>query len=445
MEALKEGLRKLMQKTGTKPGDLVIATAVLLLTLHILVLTLSVRYTSRTRDPLPEAAVSVTEETGASEQADQPGETDAAAEEETTEAETEAISGDPVVEQALADMTLEEKIYQLFIVSPESLVDNAADCVTLSGDMTKAALESKPVGGIIYFAQNLQSRQQTTDMIANAQHYAKSSHKIGLWIAVDEEGGKVARVADTLGTTAYDPMAVYGKQGDTNKVREMGADIASDISEYGFNLDFAPVADVNLSSGNELGDRIFSDDPAVVSKMTAAMVEGLQESGKVSATLKHFPGLGAEDGNTHYDKTARIDRTKEQLEAEEFTAFKGGIEAGADFVMVGHQIMSCAGDDLPSDLSRVAVTDWLRGDLGFEGIVVTDSQSMNTISGTYSSGEAAKKSIQAGVDIVLIPKDLNAAYQAVYDAVESGEIPESRIDESVRRILTVKARRGLIG
>ena len=447
MKGLKSGLRRLMQRTGAKPGDLVIMAAVLLLTLYILVLTLSVRYISPTREPLQTAETPA--ETGAAPETPQgetaAAETEPAAAEETTEAETEAVSGDPVVEQALADMTLEEKIYQLFIVSPESLVDNAASCVTESGNMTKAALESKPVGGIIYFSQNLQSRQQTMDMIANAQHYAKSAHKLGLWIAVDEEGGKVARVADKLGTTAYEPMAVYGKQGDTGKVREMGADIASDIAEYGFNLDFAPVADVNLNSGNELGDRIFSDDPTVVSKMTAAMVEGLQESGKVSATLKHFPGLGAEGGNTHYDATAYIDRTKEQLVKDEFTAFRGGIEAGADFVMVGHQIMTCAGDDLPSDLSKVVVTDWLRGDLGYEGIIVTDSQSMNTVSGTYSSGDAAKKSILAGVDIVLIPKDLNAAYQGVYDAVESGEIPESRIDESVRRILTAKARHGLIG
>ena len=114
-------------------------------------------------------------------------------------------------------------------------------------------------------------------------------------------------------------------------------------------------------------------------------------------------------------------------------------------MMVGHQIMSCAGDDLPSDLSAVAVNEWLRGDLGFQGIVVTDSQSMNTISGTYSAGEAAKKSIMAGVDIVLIPKDLDDAYQAVYDAVKGGEIPESRIDESLRRILSAKAKHGLIG
>ncbi len=448
MKERKGGLAKLMQRTGTKPGDLVIAATAAILTVYILVLTLSVKYISPTQEPMSAPGMTAETDTAPAELQDPSAEPEtetAAAAEETTEAATEAVSGDPAVEQALPDMTLEEKIYQLFIVSPESLVDNAVSCVTESGDMTKTALASKPVGGIIYFAQNLENRQQTTDMIANAQHYAKDSHGIGLFIAVDEEGGQVARVADSLGTTAYSPMATYGKQGDTAQVREIGADIASDIAEYGFNLDFAPVADVNLNSGNELGSRIFSDDPEVVSEMTAAMVEGLQESGKVSATLKHFPGLGAESGNTHYDATARIDRTKEQLMQDEFTAFRGGIEAGADFVMVGHQIMSCAGDDLPSDLSGVVVNDWLRGELGFEGIVVTDSHTMNTISGTYSAGTAARMSIQAGVDIVLIPKDLQAAYQAVYDAVESGEIPESRIDESVRRILTVKARHGLIG
>ncbi|MCR4645528.1 MAG: glycoside hydrolase family 3 protein [Oscillospiraceae bacterium] len=449
MGSLKEKLAGLMRRTGMKTGDLVIMAAVLLLTVYVLVLTLSVRYVSRSIDPLPGTAAAVPADQGsviAEQPSEEVTETETAAAEETMEATEETVaSGDPAVEKVLADMTLEEKIYQLFIVSPEGLVGNAVDCVTESGNMTKAALQSKPVGGIIYFSRNLQSRQQTTDMITNAQYYAKDSHGIGLWIAVDEEGGKVARVADTLGTTSYSPMATYGKEGDTAKVREIGADIASDIAEYGFNLDFAPVADVDLNSGNELGDRIFSDDPEVVSKMCAAMVGGLQESGQVSATLKHFPGLGAEGGNTHYDTTARIDRTKEQLEAEEFAAFKGGIEAGADFVMVGHQIMSCAGDDLPSDLSPVVVDGWLRQDLGYQGIVVTDSQSMNTVSKTYSAGEAAKKSILAGVDIVLIPTDLEAAYQAVYDAVKSGEIPESRIDESLRRILSAKAKHGLIG
>ena len=162
MKGLKSGLRRLMQRTGAKPGDLVIMAAVLLLTLYILVLTLSVRYISPTREPLQTAETPA--ETGAAPETPQgetaAAETEPAAAEETTEAETEAVSGDPVVEQALADMTLEEKIYQLFIVSPESLVDNAASCVTESGNMTKAALESKPVGGIIYFSQNLQSRQR---------------------------------------------------------------------------------------------------------------------------------------------------------------------------------------------------------------------------------------------------------------------------------------------
>lgn len=348
------------------------------------------------------------------------------------------------VDQRLAEMTLQEKIYQLFIVTPEGLIDNVESCVTASGSKTKTALQERPVGGIIYFAQNLKSGNQTKAMIENAQTYAKDSHKTGLFIAVDEEGGRVARVAKTLGTTEYDPMATYGAKGDTAAVREIGRDIAADIAQFGFNLDFAPVADVNINSGNELGDRIFSSDPAVVAAMSAAMVEGLQESGAVSATLKHFPGLGAEDGNTHYDKVCLITRSFDQLKEAEFVAFRGGIDAGADFVMVGHHTVSCAGDGLPSDLSGVVITDWLRGELGYNGLVLTDAQNMKTITLNYTPGEAAKMSIMAGADIVLMPTDTDAAFEEIYKAVRSGEIPESRIDQSVRRILKVKEKHGLL-
>lgn len=358
--------------------------------------------------------------------------------------ETSENEGGSSVEDVLNSMTLEEKIYQMFIVDPETLVDHAVGCVVSSGDTTKAALVEKPVGGIIYFAQNLESRDQTRSMIENAQIYAKESHGVGLWIAVDEEGGNVARVASKLGTTSYESMQYYGTRGDIDEISNVGVGIANDISQFGFNLDFAPVADVNLNSGNELGSRIFSSDVQVVSEMVGAMVRGLQSSGDVSATLKHFPGLGAESGNTHYDTRAIIDRTYEELRQDEFTAFQGGIDAGADFVMVGHQTMPAAGDNLPSDLSEVVVTDWLRGELGFQGIVVTDSQQMNTITNNYNSADAAVMSIQAGVDIVLMPSNLTSAYQGVYQAVQDGRISEERINESVRRILTEKAAHGLL-
>lgn len=350
-----------------------------------------------------------------------------------------------LVEQVMQEMSLEEKIYQMFIVTPEALVDNAVNTVIQTGNMTKQALEDKPVGGIIYFSKNLENETQTSNMIFDAQTCTQNAnHNIGLWIAVDEEGGTVARVADSLGTTAYEDMAVYGDRNDKEEVFMMGSGIADDISKFGFNLDFAPVADVYIDPNNELQDRIFSDDPAIVSDMVTAMVQGLQNSGKVSATLKHFPGLGAEDGNTHEDASAYIERTYEELDTVDFVPFRGGIEAGADFVMVGHQTMSCAEDDMPSDLSKTVITDWLRGNLQFNGIVITDAQNMNTITETYSSGEAALLAFQAGADIVLMPDDLNEAFQSVYDAVENGELSEERINESVRRILTAKAKHHLL-
>ncbi|WP_295218029.1 glycoside hydrolase family 3 protein [Ruminococcus sp.] len=348
------------------------------------------------------------------------------------------------IEQIINDMTLEEKIYQLFIVDPETLVDNQVSCVVSSGKATQNALQEKPVGGIIYFAQNLEDADQTSQMISNVQEYAQSNHGIGLWIAVDEEGGDVARVSSRLNTTQYNSMEYYGARGDTDEVYNVGTGIAADISQFGFNLDFAPVADVNLNSGNELGNRIFSSDPQVVADMIGAVVRGLQGNGNVSATLKHFPGLGAENGNTHYDSQAVIDRTYDQLQNQEFLPFQSGIDAGVDFVMVGHQTMTAAGDNLPSDLSSVVITDWLRNELGFNGIVITDSQKMNTITNNYSSGQAAVKSILAGADIILMPKNLNAAFDGVYQAVQNGQISEERIDESLYRILNKKESHGLL-
>lgn len=349
-----------------------------------------------------------------------------------------------LVEQTLQNMSLEQKIYQMFIVTPEGLVDNAVDCATQSGSMTQEALLEKPVGGIIYFSQNIEDELQVTQMISNAQQYMQDANQVGLWIAVDEEGGSVARVADSLGTTVFSDMAVYGEKGDTQEIFQVGQNIAKDISQFGFNLDFAPVADVNINSLNELQERIFSDNAITVSEMVSSITQGLQSSGKVSATLKHFPGLGAESGNTHNDSFVFIDRSYEELQKTEFLPFASGIEAGADFVMVGHQIVSGAEDKLPSDLSFVVVTEWLRDGLGFDGVVITDAQNMNTISDNYSSGEAAVLSISAGVDIVLMPTDLNEAFESVYQAVKNGKISEERIEQSVRRILTAKAKHNLL-
>lgn len=341
----------------------------------------------------------------------------------------------------LTEMTLAEKVYQMFIVTPESLTGESP--VTLAGEITRNALESQPVGGLIYFADNLVSVEQTSLMIANSQSYMADSCGIGLYIAVDEEGGKVARAAKNLGTTEFSPMAEYGADNDRAQAYEIGQTIGKDLKAIGFNLDFAPVADVNLCSGNELGDRIFSDNPEVVANMVSGVVEGLQNAG-VSATLKHFPGLGAEDGNAHDDAAVIIRRSLEELRTAEFVPFRSGIESGADFVMVGHQVMTGIGDTLPADLSHHVATELLREELGFTGIAVTDSHMMNTITAMRTPAEAAVLSVQAGMDIILMPDDLTQAAEGVIDAVESGVITEERIDESVTRILAHKEKMGLL-
>ncbi|MDE7228980.1 MAG: glycoside hydrolase family 3 protein [Oscillospiraceae bacterium] len=333
-------------------------------------------------------------------------------------------------------MTLKERVYQLFFVMPEQITGSKSAVVT------PLDLSQKPVGGIICMGDNLVSVFQTKNMLSKTQQNAMESG-IGVFFAVDEEGGRVARCALKLGTAAFEGMAVYGERNDAEEAFNIGKTIGADIASLGFNVDFAPVADVDLSPTNELGDRIFSSDPEVVANMVSNVVSGLRSSG-VCATLKHFPGLGAEDGNTHTATSIIIDRTLEQLRSEEFVPFRSGILAGAEFVMVGHQQVTAFGDGLPADLSYKAVTEMLRGELGFDGIAITDAHRMNTISGVYNSGTAAVMSINAGIDMILSPMDLDAAVEGVYNAVLSGKISEERINESVTRILELKQRMGLL-
>lgn len=361
---------------------------------------------------------------------------------EPTTATEEEVKISPRVQRKLKKMDIHEKVCQMFMAVPEKTT-YYYDTLTYVDDWYKKCYEEYPIGGYIYFDANIVWEQQLCDLLSDSQEMAAEyNNGIGLFQAVDEEGGSVTRVQKMLWKTPVENMSYYGKLNDYNTTYEAGRTIGTYLNACGFNVNFAPVADVNISETNELGSRIFSSDPLVVSDMCTAIIKGLK-SQKVASTLKHFPGLGAGTGNTHYE-TVEIDRSLEELEITEFPAFKGGIDAGADFVMVGHQIVKAAGDKLPADLSSVVVTDWLREKLGFEGIVITDSQAMGAIANNYTSGEAAIKSIEAGVDIILMPNDLRAAVDDVEAAVKSGKLSEERIDESVIRILEKKNEMGLL-
>ena len=374
-------------------------------------------------------------------------------EEPTTEPVTEATEPtEPpapektVPEKVLERMSLHDKVCQMFITTPEQL--SGYDIVTLYDDIVADSIANYNIGGLIMFSENLETTEQTSQMISAIQECSLANSGIGMFMSVDEEGGTVARVADTLGTTAFEDMAVYGEQNDTHVSYEIGYQIGTDLKALGFNLDFAPVADVNTvdeSTGyySELGDRIFSSDPQIVADMASNVAVGLKDAG-VCATMKHFPGLGASVGDTHTDTNVTINRSVEDLKSTEFVPFRAGIEAGVDFIMVGHQVISGVGDWLPSDLSYTVVTELLRNELGFEGVIITDSQMMSTISEVYTSAEAAIMAINAGVDVILMPYDLISTIEAVCQAVENGEISSARIDESVLRILNKKYELGLI-
>lgn len=344
-----------------------------------------------------------------------------------------AGSGDKY-DDMIAQMSLHDKVCQMFIVTPESLT--GFDNVTASGETTKRCLEQYPVGGLIYFSANLESIEQTKEMLADCKKIQQDIGCIPLFYAIDEEGGNVARCADSLGTTAFEPMYTYREQG-IETARSNAKTIASDIAALGFNLDFAPVTDTWSNPENTvIGQRAYSDDFNETAELVAAAVKGFKEGG-VYCTVKHFPGHGDTAEDSHYG-TATSAKTIEELEQNEYLAFKKGIEAGADMVMIGHITMSSI-DQQPASISKTMITEELRGKLGYDGVIVTDSLAMGAVSEMYEPGELVVKVVDAGADILLMPADMEAAVEGLEKAVAEGRISEERINESVRRILKLKA------
>ena len=358
----------------------------------------------------------------------------------TTEAPTEPplTPEEQTVQDTLGGMALEEKLCQLFFVTPEALSGGTAVCE--ADEALYAGLAAYPVGGIILFGDNIAGREQVTALLSGMQ----GASRIPLLLGVDEEGGLVSRLSGAGITQRYDPMAVYGAEGATDRVEEIGGELAAALRSVGFIVDFAPVADIVTNPNNtEIGSRSFSSDPAVASEMVRAMVRGLQNSG-CGACLKHFPGMGSTEADSHYG-TSVSPRTLDELRQSELLPFAAGIDEGVGMVMVSHMSLPNAlGDDTPCDLSPEIVTGLLREELGFNGVVITDSHAMASISARYGAGEAALLAIQAGCDIVLMPADLDAAVTALLHAVNNGELTEARIDESVARILTLKYHCGLL-
>lgn len=373
-------------------------------------------------------------------QPETPPEEDAPSEDVVEQEQPQADPARQLAADTLTQMSLEEQIWQLFFVTPESLTGYSK--VTQAGLATEEALEYKPVGGLIYFAQNLEDAEQVQQMLSGVQTFSR----IPLFLGTDEEGGTVSRVGENaaLGAKNIGNMASYGESGDVAALYGAISELAESMTRLGFNLDFAPVADVNGGrTDNVIGSRSFGTDPELCASMVSVAQNALQDNGIV-ACLKHFPGYGSAVTDDHYG-TSVLNKTLEELEACDFLPFISGIENGASFVMVSHlSVPEVTGDQAPADLSEKIISDLLRNKLGFENVIITDAQNMASITDHYTAADAAVAALQAGADMILMPADLQAAYDGVLAAVRSGALSETRIHESVLRILTVKARFGIL-
>lgn len=356
----------------------------------------------------------------------------------------------PEIEEVLAGMTLREKVGQLFFVRPDALdpdqspaqaEDGGAPGATQMSGRLAAGLEAYPVGGIVMFAKNIVSPEQLLAFNSDLQ----SVSKLPLFLAVDEEGGAVARLANhpAFALPRYESAAAVGASGDPAAAEDMGRTIGAYLAQYGFHMDFAPVADVNTNPDNPvIGARAFSRDPYTAALMAGAMARGLSSQG-VIPVYKHFPGHGDTSEDSHMG-AAVLYRNWQHLRDVEWLPYRENDLTGCA-VMVGHiAVINDVWDMTPASLSYKLVTERLRGELGFEGLVITDALAMGAIARQYDAETAAVQALLAGCDVLLMPEDLARAFEAVVSAVENGVISQQRLDESVTRVLTYKRLAGLL-
>lgn len=350
----------------------------------------------------------------------------------------------PAVVDPVDSMSLREKVSMMFWVRPESLdpdftwVSNddlvANGLAELKGTMRAVDVEY-PVGGIILFAHNIQNPEQLKAFTDSLRALPGSP-----LLCIDEEGGRVARIANNpaFGLPHTGTMESLAAKKGAHGVRDAAATIGRYLREYGFDIDFAPVADVNTNPHNiVIGPRAFSSKPEEAATMVKAYLAGLQKAG-VLGCVKHFPGHGDTSADTHFGYAVSR-KNLSQLRQCELVPFRAGIDAGVRLVMTAHiSLPAVTGSDIPSTLSPEVLQGILREEMGFDGVIVTDAMEMGAITKQYSSVEACILAVKAGVDVLLCVKDYRTAVDAIEAAVLAGDIPETRINESVHRIFALK-------
>lgn len=330
-------------------------------------------------------------------------------------------------------LSLERKVGQLFQVGFHG---------TDATGTVRELIDSSHVGGVILFDRNLTTPWQVADLSDSLQDVAQAASGVPLLVSVDQEGGLVSRLP--FGPRPPGAMAV-GATGDPGMARELGAAVGGQLRALGINANLAPVLDVDTNPENPvIGTRSFGSDPEHVGAFGAAAAEGLQSRGVV-ACAKHFPGHGDTAMDSHHGLPV-VDHDRDRLDRVELVPFRRAVAADVDAIMTAHVAVPAVDPEVtrPATLSRRVLTGLLREELGYDGVILTDCMEMDAIADGVGTVEGAVRAIGAGADAVLIshtPNRQRAAIEGVVDAVRDGTIPESRVDEAARRVLSLKERR----
>ncbi len=340
------------------------------------------------------------------------------------------LSPEEKVDKLVANMSDADKVGQLMMIGIHGKTLN---------DDAKFMLNEYRVGGIILFDRNMESKDQVRTLITDINKTSKSAGLTPLFIGIDQEGGAVARMEDQL--IKVPPAEELGKEPIEQAV-SLAKQSGTELKDLGFNINFAPVADLGLTYG-----RSFSTNPDEVVRYASAVGKAYDEAG-LWYSYKHFPGIGKTDVDLHAD-TSVVPVSKETLLNEDTKVFVDLIKQSKPnsyAIMVSHAMYPQIDADHPSSLSKAIITDWLRKDMGYNGVVVTDDMDMGALAKHYTFGDMAVQSILAGSDILLVCHEyehMQEAYNGLMKAVKDGRISKERLDESVKRILLMKMSRGL--
>ena len=344
----------------------------------------------------------------------------------------DAESTDPI-EAQVAEMSLDEKIGQLVIVGLDGYVND---------ENSTYLIEKYRVGGFVLLKQNVKDTEQLLELM-NSLKKTNAANKIPLFLAIDEEGGRISRLPDD-----FKKLPSSGRIGQANDKRlayQAGSLLAEMLKTIGLNMNFAPVLDINSNPENPvIGDRAFGVSSELVTELGMEAMSGIKAQG-IIPVVKHFPGHGDTDVDSHVGLPV-VEASLSRLESFELIPFKTAIENQADAIMIAHILLPKIDPNNPASFSKPIITDLLRKKMNFDGVVITDDLTMGAVVNNYDLGEAAVEPLKAGSDIILVCHDYEKevrVIEAIKKAVETGKITEERVDESLYRILSLKKKYGL--